>query len=188
VAGPDKADKQSEAHFAAQLQRFLASELSKDYVVHRGKNLRYKLHYDGIGQIVPGSDKAAMRGDYAFQTDLLVEKKKPSIPLVVIELKYGNFSSHDIITYSAKASCHKDVYPYLMYGFVVGGRATLSRKFFTHNEGVDFAMALPNLKSGGRGMVMAVKRQIRNAETLLNMLHSRRSDFLLFEKTLKISS
>jgi len=43
------------------------------------------------------------------------------LPFVVIETKYGSFSTHDVLIYSTKALKHKEIYPYIRYGFVVGG-------------------------------------------------------------------
>ena len=50
-------------------------------------------------------------------------------------------STHDVLTYSAKATRHKQVYPYLRYGFVIGKAKVLPGRFFTHNSGMDFAVA-----------------------------------------------
>jgi len=63
---------------------------------------------------VPVSPQAPKRGILAFQTDLLIAKN--SIPLAVIETKYGGFSTHDVLVYSVKAQKHKETYPYLRYG------------------------------------------------------------------------
>jgi hypothetical protein len=64
------------------------------------------------------------------------------IPLVVIEIKYGGLTTHDVLTYSAKALKHKDIYPYLRYGLVLGGLKSIPNRFFVHNQGFDFALAL----------------------------------------------
>src|SRR5450755_2665962 len=65
------------------------------------------------------------RGNSAFQTDLCVfeEKKKDIlIPRVVMEFK-SRITTHDVLTYSAKARKHKQVYPYLRYGIVISEEA-----------------------------------------------------------------
>jgi hypothetical protein len=56
-----------------------------------------------------------------------------------------NISTHDVITYSAKARKHKQVYPYLRYGLVMSSEATVPRRVFVHNESLDFAAALKDL-------------------------------------------
>ena len=54
----------------------------------------------------PSDPKEPKRGSYAFQTDLLVTNIE-SLPLVVIEIKYGGFTTHDVLTYSIKAHISK---------------------------------------------------------------------------------
>lgn len=80
-----------------------------------------------------------MRGQYAFQTDVL------------ISLQAGRparraRTQSDLIQLprSAKAAKHKAICPYLRYGFVVVGLEALGRRFLIHNEGFGFAMAVAN--------------------------------------------
>lgn len=169
------------------LKHTLEETFSGNYLVHSGKSLLYKLEVDASGQLMPKDIKNPTRGQYAFQTDLLIEKRTPSIPLVVIELKYGGYSTHDIITYSSKASRHKDIYPYLRYGFIVAGLEALSRKFLTHNQGVDFAMALPDISSKQGDLVEIIRRQLRNAEKLVEVMQTNRMKFSRYERTIAIS-
>jgi len=81
----------------------------------------------------PNKPRKPKRGSYAFQTDLLIIRKNNKLPLVVLETKYGGFSTHDVLTYSSKAQKHKEVYPYLRYGLVVGGTDKITNNFFIHN-------------------------------------------------------
>lgn len=104
--------------------------------------------------------KRPVRGDSAFQTDLCVFEAKTVlsktasgvksddilIPRVVLEFKTG-ISTHDVLTYSAKARKHKQVYPYLRYGLVVSNEAVVPGRFFIHNKSLDFFAALKNTKS-----------------------------------------
>ena len=87
--------------------------------------------------------KQPMRGQSAFQTDLCVFEELSDgtdIPRVVMEFK-RTLSTHDVLTYSTKATKHKQVYPYLRYGLVVGSIERIPGRFFTHNEGLDFCLA-----------------------------------------------
>ena len=59
---------------------------------------------------------------------------------MVLEFKAG-MSTHDVLTYSAKARKHKQIYPYLRYGIIVGSEAKVAAKFFIHNESLDFCCA-----------------------------------------------
>ena len=90
------------------------------------------------------------RGHSAFQTDLCVFERKSaevSIPRVVLEFK-TKITTHDVLTYSAKASKHKQVYPYLRYGIVASEHAAVPGRLFTHNQSLDFCAAVGGL--GGR--------------------------------------
>jgi len=64
------------------------------------------------------------------------------------EFKPG-ISTHDILTYSAKARKHKQVYPYLRYGLVASRERFVAGKFFTHNEALDFYLAAGGLPVAG---------------------------------------
>jgi hypothetical protein len=117
--------------------------------VERGKALLYQITVDNRLNLRVKPRKP-VRGQSAFQTDLCVfeeacfeedaKEVKVQIPRVVMEFKPG-LSSHDVITYSAKARKHKNVYPYLRYGLVIANEATIPGRFFIHNEGLDFCIA-----------------------------------------------
>jgi hypothetical protein len=139
-----------------------------EYDIKRNENLIYKIIINENMEFCPGNPKKPRRGNLSFQTDLIIKNKKGT-PLVVIETKFGGFSTHDVLTYSTKALKHKEIYPYLRYGFVVGGVNVIQNRFFTHNLGLDFAIAIKdthNLKS----FLQLVKEQIKSSETLLQVL------------------
>lgn len=175
--------KQSEQQAALQIREVLAAHLS-GYTVETGKSLLYKIEVDPSGQLSHENTASPMRGKYAFQTDILITKD--TIPLVVIELKSGSFTSHDVMTYSGKAARHKQIYPYLRYGFVVVGLDGLGRRFMTHNEAFDFAMALPDSAAIASGLIALVRRQISAAEMLCELMRSDRIKILRYEETVEI--
>jgi hypothetical protein len=183
---PKTSKRISELEISQRMRDALIRHLSPEYSVHTGKSLLYKIEVNALGKIVPDSVDGPMRGQYAFQTDILVEKKTPSIPLVVIELKYGSFSSHDVITYSSKAARHKEIYPYLRYGFIVVGVEMLSRRFITHNQGFDFAMALADLQSSENDLVACIERQIASAECLSSLMRTSRIKLSRYEEIVQI--
>jgi len=153
----------------AEFQNALLKELQdvlESYEVSKKEALLYKLQMNPNGEIEPSNYQHPTRGNLAFETDLLIKNKK--IPLVVLELKYGGFSTHDVLTYSIKALKHKEVYPYLRYGLVIGGVEKLDRKFFIHNVGFDFALAIKNLNTAV--LLKTVKNQISYAEKLASTL------------------
>jgi hypothetical protein len=178
--------RESEKEAALQVQNVLTRRLGRDYVVHIGKSILYKIEVDAFGNVNPGSVESPTRGRYAFQTDILIEKRGEPIPLVVIELKYGAFTSHDVITYSAKAARHKEIYPYLRYGFVVVGVEALSRKFLTHNAGFDFALALPQVAAHEADLVALVRRQVASAECIVTLMRSTKVRLVRYEERVEV--
>lgn len=175
--------RRSEHEIAVQVRNVLAQHLSPEYQVHQGKNILYRIEVDAFGKVShDGLD--ARRGKYAFQTDILVTKGE--IPLVVVELKSGLFSSHDVITYSWKAERHKQVYPYLRYGFAVVGIEILGRRFVTHNEGFDFAVALPGPAGIENDLLAIVRRQIVSAERMIDLMRSSRIKLRRYEQNIEI--
>lgn len=78
-----------------------------------------------------------------YQTDLLVFDHDPEkswwIPRVVIECKIGAVTTHDALTYSAKASTHKHVHPYVRYGILIGNFGTaVPARLVRHGAYFDF--------------------------------------------------
>lgn len=151
----------------------LVEELKKElmsYSVTTGEALIYKVIVDENGEFKPKTPLNPSRGNHAFQTDILV--KKGNMPLVVIETKYGGFSTHDVLTYSAKALKHKEIYPYLRYGLAVGGEEVITNKFFTHNLGFDFAVAIPDMANLHK-FIQIVAEQISCAEKLAQIMQNK---------------
>lgn len=163
----------TESEFGEILKEKLRKNLSSRYQVSTKENLLYKVIVGENGEYKPGNPRGATRGNLAFQTDLLIKRDSP--PLVAAELKYGSFTTHDVLIYSAKALKHKAVYPYLRYGFIVLA-ALITNKFFVHNEGFDFALALDNTDAEEMArLVKIIKAQIKIAELLLNQQSEKRN-------------
>lgn len=162
-----------------QFTNNLKKELEKDlpeYRVTTGESLIYKFLIDADGQLQPKTFENPKRGQLAFQTDLMIKKAiaatQKSVPLIVIEIKFGRFTTHDVLTYSAKASRHKEIYPYLRYGLVVGGIKKIHRRFFTHNTGFDFGIAVEKLENLPE-VTEIVKQQLQAAELLLSVFRGK---------------
>jgi len=80
-----------------------------------------------------------------YETDLLLYDKAGGsrwVPRVVVECKLGGVTTHDALTYSAKAFTHKHVHPYLRYGILVGdfGESTVQGRLFRHGAYFDFML------------------------------------------------
>lgn len=115
-------------------------------VVQRGAALLYQVTVDNQLSITVNV-KRPTRGSSAFQTDLCIFEKKSeevTIPRVVMEFKM-RISTHDVLTYSAKATKHKQVYPYLRYGIVASDETAVPGRLFTHNESLDFCATVAGL-------------------------------------------
>lgn len=115
--------------------------------IESGKALLYEIKVNGRLQINV-DPKSPVRGDSAFQTDLCIfeeVEKDVHVPRVVLEFK-KTLTTHDILVYSTKARKHKQIYPYLRYGLVIGDEKKVPGKYFTHNEGLDFCVAVAFLK------------------------------------------
>ena len=163
-----------EEEFKEKLKEQLQEQLNNEAKVEKNKNLIYKVIVNEHFMYEPDKPKTPKRGTYAFQTDLLITNNE-GFPLVVIETKYGGFSTHDVLIYSTKAQKHKEIYPHLRYGLVVGGENKIHNRFFTHNIGFDFAYALDNVddKNSIRELVEIIKQQIENANLLLELLRNK---------------
>src|ERR1017187_3426859 len=155
---------------ADRLVKYLNKFLHSERAMARSC-LLYKIVIDGSGKIEPTQKSDYLRPkrrQIAFQADIVIRDKKSQVPLVVIELKYGTFSTHDVLTYSTKALRHKEIYPYLRYGFAVAGGKRINEKFFTHNVGFDFALAFAERPSGRTDLRKLVERQIKIARSLID--------------------
>ena len=144
---------------------------SKKYKVKTNENLLYKVTVNENFQYEPSNPSTPRRGYYSFQTDILITQQTNDLPLVVIEIKYRGFTTHDILTYSTKAQKHKEVFPFIRYGLLVGGTEKITNKFFIHNVGFDFAFAQnePKINSSGTELIEIIKCQIENAEMILDV-------------------
>jgi hypothetical protein len=162
-----------ETQFRNVLHELLREKL-QPYTVTKGENLLYKLMINPQGKIDPDPTTVThpKRGQLAFQTDILV--KKGNLPLVVIELKVRGFSTHDVLTYSTKAIKHKEVYPYLRYGLVIGEKTKIEKRFFTHNTGFDFAVAIDNIKNRIDELAEIIRTQLRASEEMLEILKNKK--------------
>lgn len=138
-----------EDQFIVQAMETAREILRPPLVIRRGANLLYqitinnRLNLDSTVNL-----KRPSKGHSAFQTDLCVFEEVSAdveIPRVVMEFK-PDITTHDILTYSAKARKHKQVYPYLRYGIIVANERAIPGRVFTHNEALDFCVAAASFK------------------------------------------
>ncbi len=112
-----------------------------EFFVKKQANLLYQICINPELKIDIKDITNPLRGSSAFQTDLCIFEKinEIDIPRVVIEFK-TNYTTHDVLTYSAKAGKHKQIYPYLRYGLISTALPYITGRFFTHNENLDFVL------------------------------------------------
>ena len=141
----------AESQFVEIAQNLIAGELKgQSLKVQRGAVLLYQVTVDNNLKVMSEAQvRSPKRGDSAFQTDLcLFEVKSDDVllPRVVLEFK-TSITTHDVLTYSAKATKHKQIYPYLRYGLVAENERKVPGRFFTHNEAMDFCLSLSGLSN-----------------------------------------
>jgi len=171
-----------EEEFRGKLAKVLQEVLGTGYSVKEKVNLIYWVMIDRNLEYRPRDPRITQRGirggKYAFQTDIAVGEEKSGgfLPLVVIEVKYKEFTTHDVLVYSEKALKHKAIYPYMRYGLVDGGKDYIPLKFFVHNVGIDFAIAVKDIdiREERQFLVNTVKEQIEVARNLLDVFEGRK--------------
>jgi len=138
--------------------RDTAEEIQQDLIVEQGANLFYQLQLNKELDLSVSDLKNPKRGNSAFQTDICLFEQIGDIklPRIVIEFK-TNISTHDILTYSAKAGKHKNIYPFLRYGLFASEINSIPSRFFIHNEHLDFFIAGKDYKNKEKLKVLIAK-------------------------------
>lgn len=119
----------------------------------------------------------------AYETDLLILERLSQerwIPRVVIECKINTVTTHDAITYSHKASTHKNVHPYLRYGILLGHRKhyPLPGRLFRHGAHFDFMMSWRDYVPSDvewNEFVNVINEEINASRTLESIIYNSRS-------------
>lgn len=118
-----------------------------------------------------------------YETDILISDILADgswIPRVVIECKLRKVTTHDALTYSAKASSHRAVHPYLRYGFLAGGRENyaLPARLVRHGQHFDFMTSWKAMKATAaewRAFSSLVRREAQASRKLQLLLTDNRS-------------
>jgi len=160
-------------------RRLRAATLSRNgrFIVETGLRLAYGheiSEYDN-------GDQPVTRRTF-FETDLaIVEHTRDgtSWPRVVVEGKIRTVSTHDAITYSAKAGAHRAVHPYLRYGMMLGKRGNfpLPGRLYSHGANFDFMISFrgfrPNAVEFNR-FIRLIRHEIQASRTLQSILFESR--------------
>jgi hypothetical protein len=133
---------------------------------------RHEIHSYNTEDNQPALLKSA-----GYQTDLLVSENIEGgwIPRIVVECKLGQVTTHDALTYSAKAATHKHVHPYLRYGILIGELDHVPTRLVQHGTQFDFMAVWPRDKAsvGEWRAFVKVLREEMEASRLLESLMGR---------------
>ena len=127
-----------------------------------------------------GPDGEADPRSAGYETDILISDVRADAtwtPRVVIECKTGSVTTHDALTYSAKASTHKHVHPYLRYGILIGNYGeALPARLVRHGAYFDF-MTVWSSEGGSalewRSLLDVLREEIAASRTLQDVLTDR---------------
>lgn len=116
-----------------------------------------------------------------YEVDLLIKEKRNNyaVPRLIIESKYKKISTHDVITYSNKAKCHKDIFCGLRYGIMIGNSNynDLPPRMLNHGNDFDFMIMFnddkPNNKEW-KTFVDLVKRNLESADKFEDVIKENR--------------
>lgn len=140
----------TEDEFTDRLAERITKRLAP-YHVGRKRSLLYDLSFDHKGVMAMGVDPDTgepIRGKgRGFEQDLLVFEEASDghtsvIPRIVAEVKFRAVTTHDVIVYSEKADRIRRVYPYVRYGFVLGGMKTIPGRVLRLGQRFDFIVAV----------------------------------------------
>lgn len=131
--------------------------------------------YDSDGQPLVTTNK--------YETDILISDVFDDgrwIPRVIVECKMESVTTHDALTYSAKASSHRGVHPYLRYGFLAGGRAdyALPARLIRHGQQFDFMISWKSMKASAaewKSFCSLIVQEVEASRKLQTLLTDNRS-------------
>jgi len=117
-----------------------------------------------------------------FETDMIIYEKVSDriVPRVIIESKVDSVTTHDAITYSHKASYHKNVIPFVRYGIMCGNRGTypLPGRLFRHGTNFDFLFSFVGYEPTNKEkevFVEMLRKEIKYSQQFEEILNNSRS-------------
>jgi hypothetical protein len=117
-----------------------------------------------------------------YETDILIRDCTDDgrwTPRVVVECKLGKISTHDALTYSAKAATHKQVHPHLRYGILIGDRRhyAIPGRLIRHGAHFDFMATWVGVRAREverRSIIALLGDEIAASRTMQEVLASSR--------------
>ncbi len=165
------------ASLAPRLEQAL-NNIDATLQVSAGQRLAYSLEIRSYGQ-----DGTPQQSLMSYQTDLLIREEHEDgswTPRLVIEVKIESVSSHDAITYSQKAAAHKNLHPYLRYGFLIGGNREISLpgRLIRHGLEFDFMVSWSNKEPSAEnlsGLVSLIFKEVDASRSLEGIVFDTRA-------------
>jgi hypothetical protein len=159
-----------ESSFVGVFESIAKEVLGDRAIVRRKANLFYELFLDRNLKLAVEDTTRPKRGSSAFQTDICICEllEGTEFPRVAIEFKEG-ITTHDVLTYSAKAGRHKRIYPCLRYGILATKVKSIPSRFFIHNEHLDFFVAAEMYKTEAQIRLFAkrlIEKELQIPRTL----------------------
>jgi hypothetical protein len=169
-----------------------ASLAGKGITVQTGYRLPYARE---VFSYQSNSNEPALEQSHRYQTDLLISEQLAGTddwaPRVVVEFKLGSVTSHDALTYSAKAATHKTVHPYLRYGIVIGGfQGPVPQRLMRHGQQFDFMVTLASrvlTPEDRERLVSLLSDELKAAQTMSKLV-SEKSHIWLLHRKLEVRS
>lgn len=119
----------------------LADALPNGLTLQEEQRLPYAFEIPSYSLAGPdGAVRSPKTATKSYAIDLLIGERtgaKSWNPRVAVEVKL-RINTHTVITYSQKAADHRAVSPYLRYGMLVVGLATLPGRLLRHGSHFDF--------------------------------------------------
>ena len=130
-----------------------------------------------------GSDGEPIVTTNKYETDILVSdvfNDGSWVPRVIIECKLAKITTHDALTYSAKAASHRSVHPYLRYGFCAGARAdyAIPARLVRHGQQFDFMISWKSMKASAaewKSFCSLIVQEVEASRKLQALLTDNRS-------------
>jgi hypothetical protein len=105
----------------------------------------------------------------------------------------GGVTTHDALTYSAKADTHKQVHPYLRYGILIGdhGKKAVPTRLFRHGAYFDFMAAWKATKPSDdewNGLINVLREEIETSRRIEELVRKQHSPYSLVHRRLILKS
>ena len=182
-----------EREWVEKVKADIEGELAGEGIsVLTGYRLPYALHVPSYRGTPGKSSSDPLPKSRGYQTDLLIAEQFEGgwMPRVVVEFKLRSVTTHDALTYSAKAATHKNVHPYLRYGIIIGAyEKAFPKRLIWHGHHFDFmaTFASEQLQAADLDRLNQLLKEEVHASRTMSTLLSRNSDMWLLHRKLEIS-